>query len=983
MSSILCQHPWLSQQNSDNLLKISNKSKEYELSEENIVSWFGNFSSEEEYELALKIFFLIDYRSNKRSIDSIKIYKNQIEQSMYQLNRKNIVLISSDKNTDSSNRFIYDIAKEWEILEINVFRQSQLENSVIKDKENFFIFFNDTHGTGNQFVKDFKNTVDSIGQGNCAIISITMTDVAIKRFNNEFPNIALIQPSFQSSKNIDKHQYDNKLNSKDIKLLKKLGEKVYSKGVLGYKDSALLIAYSHQCPNNTLPIIWANGINNEIENKAYPWKALFEYKKIKEIKKKVESNIIKKDIGIPIDRHLEKRLLTSNPPINPEFIGRVSELKKIKENLDSNNLIYIVNGIGGVGKSELSYQYFHQFSSDYKKTAFIELSSDLSLEEVFIIKFKDNFQVDNFEGIIKRLQEYPEKNLFLIDNLEKREDFKKIKVLNKNFDLLITTRLKDIDVNNQLELNTLLPKDAKKLFLKIFDEDENIEDILIYLDNHPLFINLMAKSLQRKYLSLDELRSNIKNNSISKINSKDSLTFKEHLHNTFNKQFENEHDNKLKTLLQKLAIFPSIEIKFEIFNKLLKVEKVQLQFLVDRGWLSQKDDEYKLHQIIRTFILEEHPLESLHLTQIFNTVAKFIDPNDSVLIANLLYNYIPIIESFLNLFEKKQDIYITGLYDSLTYLYFSLGQYDKSLEVQNESFFLKKILFTEKSENIANSFNLKAIIYREQGEYEKALPLYEKALKIREDIFGLEHPDTATSYNNLAIFYSGQGEYEKALLLYEKSLKIRENVLGLENFDTVTSYNNLASVYTAQGKHEKALPLYEKSLKIREDILGLEHPYTALGYNNLASLFVKQEEYEKALPLLEKSLKIREDILGQEHPDTANSYNNLAFFYSSQDKYENALPLNKKSLKIRENILGIEHPDTVSSYYNLGLLYLNMKYCSKAKEYLLKVKEIIEKNGSKKLSLLTLNRLLKKIEKNKKLEGKSKRNGRFCKEYKD
>ncbi|MDX9744299.1 MAG: NB-ARC domain-containing protein [Arcobacteraceae bacterium] len=674
MSDILSSHPWISQQDKITLEKIVNKIKECELTTQTVVDWFSNFSNEEQYKLALKIFFLIDYRTNKKSIDAIKIYKKQIEQSMFKLNRNNLVLVSSNRHDDSSNRFIYDIAKNWGLSESNIFRKSELKDDVITNKNNFFIFFNDTHGTGNQFVTEFKEIVLKIKEENCAIISITMTNTAIERFQNEFPNIALIQPSFQSTKNIYKHQDEHSLTSSDIELLKKLGGDVYSIHSLGYKSSALLIAYSHQCPNNTLPISWANGENNEVEGKAYPWSPLFEYKKIKENK-----------VDKTEQQQQEERNLTTLPPINPDFIGRKNELEEIEKNLQENKLIYIVNGIGGVGKSELSYEYFHKHKDEYKKIAFIELSSEISIEEAFIIKFKEKFQLDTFEAIIRRLQEFPTKNLFLIDNLENRDDFEKIKVLNTNFDLLFTTRLKDIDTKHQLNLETLTQEDGRKLFVSIYNTDESIEDILEYLDNHPLFINLTAKSLQRKYITLDELREEIKNNTLVKIDSKDAKTFQEHLHKRFNTQFEKETNQELKILLQKIAIFPSIEIDFEVFSKLLNVKKAELQKLVDRGWLVQKENQYKLHQIIKTFILTEYPLEYEEIIPIFQTVATYIDPNDSDLEASLLNHYIPIIEAFLNLFEGKNDLYIAELLDSLSFLYYSFAQYDKALDIQQKS----------------------------------------------------------------------------------------------------------------------------------------------------------------------------------------------------------------------------------------------------------------------------------------------------------
>ena len=164
----------------------------------------------------------------------------------------------------------------------------------------------------------------------------------------------------------------------------------------------------------------------------------------------------------------------------------------------------------------------------------------------------------------------------MIDNLEKKEDFDKIKCLNTSFDILLTTRLQNIESKYQINLETLNDTDAKELFLRTYNKDENIKDVLKYLDNHPLFITLLASSLKSNYITLEELRENIKNNTISKIDSKDEKTFKEHLIDTFERQFVKESNEDLKTLLQILSIFPSMEIKFEIFENLYLLAKHEL-----------------------------------------------------------------------------------------------------------------------------------------------------------------------------------------------------------------------------------------------------------------------------------------------------------------------------------------------------------------------------------------------------------------------
>ncbi len=328
--------------------------------------------------------------------------------------------------------------------------------------------------------------------------------------------------------------------------------------------------------------------------------------------------------------------LTSLPPINPKFIGREADLKEIEKNLSSDNVVCVVNGIGGVGKSELSYKYLHENKAKYNKIAFIEFTEESrSLEETFYFKFQDTFQLtekDTLDTIIKKLQGFTPKNLMVLDNLQSNEDFNKVKALNTNFDLLITTRAK-FDSPNILNLETLNSNDAKELFLSIYNKDEQIDDILKYLDNHPLFITLTAYSLNEEYIDLAELRADIASGKVTEIDSKDDKTFQEHLHDTFDRQFKNEQNNELKEILQILALLPAIEIEFEMLKQIIadKKLKVKLQKLVARGWLNKKDNSYKLHQIIKTFILTSYPAEYEDITFILENIGKCINPDNGIL----------------------------------------------------------------------------------------------------------------------------------------------------------------------------------------------------------------------------------------------------------------------------------------------------------------------------------------------------------------
>lgn len=680
--------------------------------------------------------------------------------------------------------------------------------------------------------------------------------------------------------------------------------------------------------------------------------------------------------------------LTSLPPRNENFLGRVDELKKLEDTLTNEGMVYIVNGIGGIGKSELSYEYLHRNKERYDNIAFLEFSDEkTSIEELFRIKFKERFALsenDNLDSIIKKLQGLKTKNLLLIDNLQNREDFEKIKALNSNFHLLITTRRSDLESRYSLNLEVLSDEDARALFVSYYPTEENIDDILNYLDNHSLFIYLTAKTLASDYLTLEELRENIKSGQIGKIEAHDEKSFGIHLEQRFKRQFEEEQNPDLKLLLQQLSTFPSIEIEEE---KLLLCltdanTKKNLAKLVQRGWLTKKETSYKLHQIIKTFIWDNYSLEYNKILTVFSSITSFIDPDNDILIANYELIFIPILESLISIYSKNKDNYIAKALDSLSVLYYSSGNYSKSLEIQIRSKKIREDLYGDHSIEIAINYNLIGVLYKTLGEYQKSLFSYQKSLEIREKLLGENHFHTLQCYNNLAVTYDDLNNQKESLYLYEKVLDILINSYGENHTHTATAYSNLASLHYSNKEYQKALPLIKKSLRIREELLGENHPNTADSYNNLGALHNDMGNYTDANSLYIKAMQVREKVFGLNHPNTAQSYNNLAVLFLNTHEYKKALIYFQKALLIREKYLGEKHPDLALTYYNISDAYKELKECSKAIYFIKKASAIYECLEYQHSHIFTSKNKLKDIENLIKKEQKLPYNkrGRYCKD---
>ncbi len=611
------------------------------------------------------------------------------------------------------------------------------------------------------------------------------------------------------------------------------------------------------------------------------------------------------------------KILTPKAGNKEGFIGRVKEIAEISQRLHSASSLLLLNGIGGIGKSTLASYYLSTQKENFDYYGLIEIDQDI--KDDFSKAFDDSLLLSQdstidkrFNETIVKLRNLEGKKLLVIDNIQATNDNQKaIRTINSlsdnGFTLLFTSRQK-IETIPQYRLDIMNQKDARELFTQHFETDEldKVDKILVYLDNHTLFIELFAKTIGSNGYSLDEIIAQFESGELAKIEYIDEMegdekTINHNLTKLFNLQ--GLQGGGYIELLQKIAVLPSIEIDEERLIEMVETKRGKLNFLVVRGWLIEGTKSYKLHQIIKEYLLANH-------TPTYPTLQTMV-------------------EHFTARIAKSANIQTAiDVREDLSY-FESVAISMERLRIANET--------------VANLDERLGNIYRSLGEYSKALLWLEQSLAIREKVLGLEHPDTATSYNNIGAVYQAQGEYSEALRYYQKALAIREKALGLEHPDTATSYNNIGEVYRSIGEYNEALGYHQKALAIREKVLGLEHPDTAQSYNNIGLVYDSKGEYNEALRYYQKDLAISEKVLGLEHPSTATSYNNIGAVYQAQGEYNEALRYFHLALAISEKVLGLEHPDTAQSYNNIAILYYKIQNYPESARYMQKAVDIREK----------------------------------------
>lgn len=625
-----------------------------------------------------------------------------------------------------------------------------------------------------------------------------------------------------------------------------------------------------------------------------------------------------------------------------DLIGRDDDIKKIDEYLESERPIVLIDGMGGVGKSELCRKYCEKH--DNSKLAWFDFS--VNLRETISVLIDNNVEPKQMEIEINKVEEFlqslDKSYLMVFDNVENLCQSESDFIRSLNCKVLITTRKKYDGLEDILYLYPLKLLSGKSC-IRLFDhyskkkhkkeEEDDLKEIIKRTGHHTLAIELLGKIIKSKFgpntvkeiLHELQIKSFALNDVIMRNGDVEDKEFINHMISLFD--ISKIADDKEKMyLLKNLCILPSLPVENKKLLEWLGEEhKNELRELTVLGWLDAKETEITMHNVIcETLKVKVSPSYDDCKTLI-------IKLKDEINYENEIEKYNPpyfvqcveVGSYFKN--KSTQNIKICSLYHNIGLRYDDRGEYDNALKWYIESIAIKKVICGSEHETTALGYNNIAVVYRAKGEYDKSLEYHKKALKIRKKVLGEEHYDTAVSNNNIGVVYKDKGEYGQALKYYNKNLKRGKIKLETEHSLTSMTYNNIAGVYKAKGDYTKALDYNMKALNIRKKELDKDHPDIGTTCNDIALLYIRLGDLEQSLAYQIKAKDIYRKVLGEKHPWTAAAYNNTAGLYEDMGDYEEALKYYTKALEIKENVLGVSHPKTAMSYNNIALLYRDMK----------------------------------------------------------
>ncbi len=687
------------------------------------------------------------------------------------------------------------------------------------------------------------------------------------------------------------------------------------------------------------------------------------HKVVEDIKESVED--LKKDITKLIKKSDKDKveeghvLLTSRPPRVVKLVGRDKELKELADLLKKEQQVVLVNGLGGIGKTELCKRFFYDHEKEYDVIAWIDYTG--SIKESFARQLnipglptaQDETMDERFHAIMAYLNNLDEHSLIMIDNIDNPQDEDMRKIFSLRSRVLASSRLK-LKGFAHYDLDFLSPGACKELFYnfyKIEQDDLSLEKIIELAGYHTLTVELLARTAREAAQKLNVFLKTLqqKGFNLSKAipeqidtlwnNETTRRTFFEHILKVFDMSRLSEEEIDV---LSNISLLPALYIDINLLCAWLGLpDKKLLNDLVRKGWLKQEGVQVFLHQVTAESIYYRTKPDCSKSKRLITSLADALscEPGENRL---KKVDFQPYAQAALDRLNED-DKELATLANNISLLYQDIGQLDRALEYQLKAMAIYDKILSQDHPSLAKSYNNVAAIYQDMGQLDRALVYSLKTVAIFEKILSADHPSLATSYNNVSMIYLDMGQLYRALEYQLKAMAIIEKILPADHPSLAISYNNISGIQRYMGELDQALEYLFKTVEIFEKVLSQDHPDLASSYNNISMIYKDMGQLDKSLYYQLKALEIREKILSHDHPDLALAYNNVSTIYTDMGQLDRALEYQLKAIAIREKNLSQDHPDLATSYNNVSMIYRDMGQLDRALEYQLKAMEIREK----------------------------------------
>lgn len=651
-------------------------------------------------------------------------------------------------------------------------------------------------------------------------------------------------------------------------------------------------------------------------------------KKIEELKKNNQEEVTYRNYNIPVASKL--------------FYGREEQLYKLLDIFKNTNLV-IINGLGGIGKTQIAKRFISEHKQEYNIVVWISAENTEELNNAYrqvalfynLIENNKKYDQGYIDELVKNYLNDIEKSMLIIDGVDDVELDDLLNYLPSNSNVILTTQNSNIDsdefniipVGDFTEdeaINFMLTNTSSRVCTE-YDRDE-AKELTSLMEYYPLALEYSRAYINKHRSSIKDYKELYRENSVSLLTSK-LPSYKKTTYTAWKISFDKavERNKNAYNVMAMCSYFASVRIPFrDIFSKseykiaeLIEIEENLLNYsliTIDGGYIGVHGIT---QEFIRNMLNEKHEnikyLEEDIALLISNFPQRINDNETNRKVIDLLPHARKVFDFCVNKKINKVDefcgaignkLYIIGMYiESIEYISTAIALY-----LENNEFFRYAEYTT---------FLIQA--YHYTGNSLKALVVSDDILKFIENEQSLTEVQKEYLNGNIlgatGIVQKDLGEIDIALDCFKDSLICYESIGDVDG--QINQLNNIGIAYKYQQEYGLAMDAYSKALDLCDQdkrnggkILGnVGFIYKILG--DIPNAF---GAFNKALKMSKEIGDLRSECIDYHH--ISECWLQIGNINYTEDNLEKSLTIAKKI----NYVIGI-----INVYNTYGLLNLKRR----------------------------------------------------------
>lgn len=210
------------------------------------------------------------------------------------------------------------------------------------------------------------------------------------------------------------------------------------------------------------------------------------------------------------------------------------------------------------------------------------------------------------------------------------------------------------------------------------------------------------------------------------------------------------------------------------------------------------------------------------------------------------------------------------------------------------------------------------------GEYNRAYEVRQPTFERMREVLGENDEFTLLVMNGYGADLRSRGEFADALRLDEDSLIRHRRVFGPDQRDTFRVVNNLAVDHELNGRYATALELHEQNYQDQIDFFGgNDHHWVVFSLSAISRVLRHQGRYTESLNRAERANElyreiVRRQVLPEDHPWVLKQARDLSVVQRLAGEVSSALTAAKDAYERYRESRGRDHPETLAAGINYG-----------------------------------------------------------------